>query len=90
MKQIKLGRDVRVPASTCPQCNYEMDGATCSTGNHAPRPGDVSVCIQCASILEFDPDLSLRAAGPKLLASLDPDARAHLETIVAAIRKLHA
>jgi hypothetical protein len=64
-------RDSRVPESPCPGCGKKLDGATDWSGNAAPSPGDVTVCIDCGEISEFEPDLSLRPASADCLAQLD-------------------
>lgn len=45
-----------VKAAVCPSCGMKMDAATSVTGGgeHIPRPGDYSVCLQCGQILIFD------------------------------------
>lgn len=42
----------------CPYCDYQMDAATAAFKPDAsPKPGDVSVCMSCAQILQFDDNL---------------------------------
>ena len=89
MRPIEFGSDMRFPLTACPMCNHQLDAATCTTGDHKPAPGDLTVCIECATILEFDPDLSVRVVGPSVLAALDDDTRAHLALVRAAIRKVN-
>lgn len=40
--------------ATCPHCGHRLDLATGIDHTLMPRPGDVSICIECASILIFD------------------------------------
>lgn len=35
----------------CPWCGYHLDAAT---GLNKPKPGDVSVCINCLNLLVFN------------------------------------
>jgi hypothetical protein len=49
-----------VPGAVCPVCSKLLDGATNINDDGAPKPGDVSVCVDCMSILTFTPDLKLR------------------------------
>jgi len=51
-------RKSRVPPSSCPYCKEVMDGASTMMGG-VPKPGDISVCIHCASLLQFDQDIRL-------------------------------
>ena len=45
---------VHLPGNKCPACDYKLDGAS-SPGREGavPSEGDLSVCINCASLLEF-------------------------------------
>lgn len=80
-----FGRDVEVPLSPCPTCGHEMDRATCTTGDHAPKFGDLTVCISCLTVLEFGPDLRLIALAD---SELDASVREHIETLRAGMRKV--
>lgn len=43
---------------TCPSCNYPFELIRTFDGSQAAiRPGDVSLCMDCAQILEFDQSL---------------------------------
>ena len=46
----------------CPQCGTKHWLASeSSTYEHKPpRPGDLSVCVHCAAVLVFEPDMRLR------------------------------
>lgn len=60
-------------AIECPQCNKNL--TACShfgdDGPDGPTPGDISVCIGCAELLEFDEDLQLITIRPDTIDSLD-------------------
>jgi len=67
MKRIGGLRDSRVPEGRCPWCGHRFDAAMAADPKKpdaTPKPGDVSVCISCASILVFTAQLTLRAAMP--------------------------
>lgn len=54
-----------LPIFPCPKCGSPNDAATsCDETdreqNVRPRPGDISVCIRCASILQFQEDLTVK------------------------------
>lgn len=51
----------KVPPSKCYGCDAVLDMATESTkGTYNPKPGAVSICIECLSLSIFDGDLRLR------------------------------
>jgi hypothetical protein len=57
-------RETRLPACHCPYCETRLDAATNLAKVIMPKPGDISVCIQCAQILIFADDLTLRKPLP--------------------------
>lgn len=52
----------RIVPSFCPQCFHLLDAATNMTSRDKPEPGDYTVCINCASVLRFGPDMLLELA----------------------------
>jgi hypothetical protein len=48
----------RLKETRCPWCEYRIDGATDLADERGPEPGDLSICIACASLLKFDQDLT--------------------------------
>jgi len=43
----------------CPRCGYQMDTAECFLEPKAdPKPGDISICMNCGDLLKFLFDLS--------------------------------
>lgn len=40
----------------CPWCGYLVDAATNVTGEGAPEPGDLTLCVKCAMPAQFGPD----------------------------------
>jgi hypothetical protein len=81
---MKLEPKTRMPKATCPSCRASVDGATGVTGAAKPCAGDITVCIFCASVAEFDANMQLR---PFDVATLPADERAQIEKLCAAIRK---
>lgn len=61
---------VRTPACACPKCRHTLDAATDPEGIAAPKPNDVSVCIWCGEILQFDENLKLSSATQAVLEEL--------------------
>ncbi len=84
----------RVPASLCPVCGYMLDSVESITNpDDKPDPGDFTVCMGCARVLQFDdrliPFLPLADALECAFRD-DPDARRAVEVTVRAIRHMHA
>jgi hypothetical protein len=76
-----------VQQDECPYCGHKLDCATVATGGEVrPRPGDISVCIQCASILSYDERLKLRAVDENEMGTLDADTYLEVARVQAAIR----
>jgi len=61
----------------CPVCQYEMDAATEVAGPertiHAPRPGDVGICLKCGEVLEYQADQSVLSASLKTMLRLSEE-----------------
>lgn len=49
----------RLPESPCPGCGYVMDAATGINGGESPVPGNLTICIKCASVSKYDEELLL-------------------------------
>lgn len=77
--------ETQVPENLCPYCGKKLDAAS---GEGTPSPGDVSVCIECASPLMFTDELTLRVMTRAEFADLPPATRADLRRYQAAVRKL--
>lgn len=64
-----------LPICHCPTCGYVLDSATCVEGDHNPKPGDVSVCLKCGEVLQFNESLAVVAADLNSLITLDDQQR---------------
>lgn len=54
-------RDKRLRDTKCPTCGKTLDAAgTLSGVDEIPAPEDVTVCIHCGDIAQFQSDLSLK------------------------------
>lgn len=70
----------------CPKCGYTFDAATKLEGDKGiPESGDLTVCIGCASMLEFGPDLKLSIVE---LCELPEDVQAKLKKVLRAMSQL--
>jgi hypothetical protein len=49
-----------LPVSTCPVCEYKLDAATSISDVALPQENDISICINCTSVLAFRADGTLR------------------------------
>lgn len=69
----------QLPTSCCPVCRYEMDCAT-HTGSWpaTPSPGDLSLCLNCGEMLEFNDILVLQPLPPEAFTLLPEEEKATL------------
>lgn len=44
----------RVPSSPCPVCGKKLDAMTGAGHDHAPSSGDVTICLDCRTILIWE------------------------------------
>lgn len=68
----------QTPRSTCPCCSAYFSACSGIDHSHAPKPGDFSVCIQCAAVLRFLADLTIAEVSNDDIDSLDPLVRDQL------------
>ncbi len=51
---------VRTKLNFCPCCNSKIDAVSSMDDKpEEPRKGDITICVYCTEILEFDEELSL-------------------------------
>jgi Zn ribbon nucleic-acid-binding protein len=55
-----LGRQRSVPTSACTACGKQMNAASAMNNEARPKPGHVSICINCGHIMAFAKDMRLR------------------------------
>lgn len=65
--------------SRCPGCRQTLNATGDPHGRGAPRPGDLSVCSGCGTILRFDHRLHLIAMTPRELERLPSGTAAELQ-----------
>jgi hypothetical protein len=78
----------RMLEATCPHCGSLFDTATGMTRNHSLKPGDVTICIECASWMVFTDELGLRPFTAQEIAALDFETHKLLTAATAAIKGL--
>lgn len=54
---LQINVETRTPESHCCECGHTTDAAS---GPCAPKPGDLSLCIECGSLNAFAENLMLR------------------------------
>lgn len=67
-------KDFNVPQGPCPHCGAELNGALNPIDDHAPAPGDATICLECAEWSIFTEDLHLRLPTPEEMNDLPPPA----------------
>ena len=56
-----MTKGYHVPESRCTACGHFLDRAGGVDNNdRKPKPGDVSICIECGHIMVFGDDMQLR------------------------------
>lgn len=76
----------------CTHCGAELTAATILDADARPRPGDVTVCIGCGHVYEFDERLliiELSEAKRRTIQN-DPDVRRKIRELQMGIAMLHA
>ena len=77
-----------LPEHRCPVCGYEMDAATGVLDLSRPLPGDLSICLNCAEVLEFTPDMQVKRATLKKLMAAPADVRELIGRVQAVVRRV--
>lgn len=70
-----IGDTVRLPEDRCPKCGGKLDAATGAESGPGPEAGDLSVCIHCLAMLQFDPNLRLKRLTDDEFEALPEEAR---------------
>jgi hypothetical protein len=71
----------------CPNCGKLVDGATGIDTEYLPKPGDISVCLYCATVLHFTANGTVERF-PNWRNDLPADGRRLVERMVAGVRSL--
>jgi hypothetical protein len=76
VKLIPVRDTTRLPECHCPNCDRKLSAASSPKELALPKPGDISVCVYCGELLEYDSDLHsirLSAATRAKLKRNQPD-----------------
>ena len=71
----------------CPVCGYRVEAAS-TPHQTTPSPGDITVCMACASVSRFDDDLRLRTMTQREIFDLHPDNQDEILLVQRGIRML--
>jgi len=77
-----------MPDDNCPKCSKFINAATAVEGDSRPEPGDVTVCIGCSGMLQYDSNMKLKELSLQELASMDDEARTELLKAVAIVQSM--
>lgn len=74
---------------TCPGCRQEIaEQSAIHAMTPTPRPGDVSICVFCATVNRFDDKLVLYALPREEWVLLDPEVQVLINNARRAVRKV--
>jgi hypothetical protein len=65
-----MSRGYRHRVSICPGCGHRLNASSDPKDRGMPRPGDLSLCIDCGTILRFDWQLRLKVVTPEEIEKL--------------------
>lgn len=73
----------------CPECGHACDSAGSVTTPAAPQPGDLSVCIRCATISQYDDQMSLARVPDEAIGDPEYANALELRAKVLELRRMH-
>lgn len=75
----------RLKPCSCPKCGVSLDAATDASGGDAePRPGDVTICFYCQSVLEFTEEMEFEKINIK---DLQPEVQDVIVMMLAQLQE---
>lgn len=76
-----------LPTSQCPVCRYEMDSASDADGRGGePSAGDLSVCLNCGEMLQFNDIRVLKSITRESIEELDAETKTVLFRVSEKIK----
>jgi|SRR5277367_1643086 len=76
-----------LPEDFCPTCRYRTDSATCAKNSRLrPKPGDLTVCLNCGEVLEFQNDMKMKLATVSALMACGEELHALIVKAQSLIR----
>lgn len=80
-----------LPTAACPNCGYKTDAATlcdeAAPKDSRPCPADITVCLRCATVLQFTEDMMLQPFDIDA-GGVDDDTRFQVRRIQQNIRQI--
>lgn len=79
------------PLQPCPACSTLLDRA-CGMDlpeRRGPRPGDATICTQCATFMIFNDDMSVRLMNQAEESELDANIWTAMNTLRQLLKKAH-
>lgn len=75
----------------CPKCGKTLDGVSAVSEEETPEPvsGDVSVCLYCFTMLQFDDDIKSQILTPEEFIDLDDETRLELTRALKQLLEAH-
>jgi hypothetical protein len=65
----------------CPQCGCGLASATAYHHDVSPKPGHLSICVECAAFLVFDDALAMQLLSREALNELPESVRGELQEL---------
>jgi hypothetical protein len=73
-------KDYPIPTCFCLKCGHTFDRSSNLTGKGKPDPGDLTLCIQCGSMLQFTDKMTVQLVDEQaMLAAVPVATRAFIE-----------
>jgi hypothetical protein len=72
----------------CLKCGYIHDSMSAVDGKHAPKEGDLTVCMGCAKIYQLRTDLTYQPLTTEEYDALPVSMQNQLTRVILAIRKV--
>jgi hypothetical protein len=76
----------RLEPDSCPCCGHILDAAS-NLDYHTPKVGDLTVCINCQSVCDWDENMRLRLLSAAQINALPPNVLAQVAHIAITIRR---
>jgi hypothetical protein len=82
----------RLLTTACPACGKMLNAAASWDGSSsgAPRPGDLTVCVQCDAYLAFTETDALHLLSQDEIDALDAETRAELHQTTVMLQKMRS
>jgi hypothetical protein len=76
-------KTTRYPPVPCVNCGKLVDSASALDGDHTPKPGDVTICLDCRHLMVFADDMTLRNPTDEEIVEIagDEDVVRHMKAL---------